>query len=206
MPENFQQTVDLRERTEKRRPPAAPKKAATPLEKIYQGEEAGRPKEDLRKISRPEIGPLRRSLSQAGEASRPRGGLIKLIVFILAILAVSAAVYFLFFRQRSAGQEPLARDWYAVKSADGMVYYGQIFDLKADPITIANVYYDYDRDKAIKEKKIFTETGNLRLVKMGKEVQGGNGNMLVYPNGGWPIMEPLRSSSKVLQAILEYEK
>lgn len=192
MPEDFQQTVDLRDKLEKRRQPP-PKKFVTPLEKIYREEEAIEPLKNLQRISRP-------------EPSRPRGGLVKSMVFLLAILAVVAATYLLFFRQKEAAAPAKEKNWYAVKLVDGMVYYGQIFDLKASPVVIANVYYDYDRDKAIKEKKAFVETGNLRLVKMGKEVQGGNGSMLVYPNSGWPIMEPLKPDSKVLQAILQYEK
>lgn len=193
MLEDFRQTVDLREKLERQRSAAAAKNKTTPLEKIYQSEEPGGPEKDWQKISQP-------------RADRSREGLIKLIVFILAIFVVGTTIYSLFFRHQAVDQKSLSRDWYAVKLVDGMVYYGQIFDLKADPVTIVNVYYDYDRAKAIKEKKAFGETGNLRLVKMGKEVQGGDGSMLVYPNDGWPTVEPLRPDSKVLQAILEYEK
>ena len=199
MPEDFQQTVDLRERAEKRRQPArpagepAPKPAATPLEKIYQDQGSGGPEKDWQKISQPRAG-------------RQYDGLIKLIVFRLAGLVVGTTAYFLFFRAKSDGPETLNRDWYAVKLVDSMVYYGQILNLKTVPVTIVNVYYDYDRDKAIKERKAFVETGNIRLVKLGKETQGGDGSIIVYPANGWPIMEPLRADSKVLQAILEYEK
>lgn len=193
MPEDFQQTVDLRDRTEKRRSPAPPKKVVTPLQKIYQDEEPIEPIKNLQRISRPKI-------------SQPRDGLIRLIVFILAILVVSATLYFLFFRSKTADQKPLTGDWYAVEMADGKIYYGQVLDVKAEPLKIINVYYDYDRKKAIDDKKAFVETANIRLVKLDKETQGGDGSMLVYPANGWPTMKPLRPDSKVLQAILQYEK
>lgn len=197
MPENFQQTVDLRNRLEKQRRPAPPKKAITPLEKIYQDQEVNEPKKDWQKISQPEIG-------------RPLDGLIRLIVFILAILVIGATVYFLFFRAKSAADPAKANNWYAVKLVDGTVYYGQIFDLKANPLVIKNAYYNYDQakqtDGSKASAKTIEETGNLRLVKRGKETQGGDGSIIVYPSNGWPIVEPLRTDSKVLQAILQYEK
>jgi len=193
MTESFQQTVDLREKMERQKRTGMVKNKVEPLEKIYQDQGSGGPEKDWQKISQPRAG-------------RQYDGLIKLIVFLLAGLVVGTTAYFLFFRAKSDGPETLNRDWYAVKLVDSMVYYGQILNLKTVPVTIVNVYYDYDRDKAIKERKAFVETGNIRLVKLGKETQGGDGSIIVYPANGWPIMEPLRADSKVLQAILEYEK
>lgn len=195
MPENFQQTVDLREPAEKQRRPL--KKTVTPLLKILEPAEPGGPGKDFRKISQPRAG-------------QPRPGLIKPLVFILAILAVGAAVYFLFFRAKSAGQEPLAGGWYAVKLVNGEIFYGQIADLGADPVTIANVYYNYDYEKdkpaASEDKnKTAVETGNLRLVKRGKETHGPDGSLKVV-RAQVLYMEALKSDSKVLKAILEYEK
>lgn len=207
--DNFQQTVDLRDQMEKRRRPASPadrpsplKKIVTPIEKIYQDEEPDKPKADLQKISRP-------------EALRPESGLFKLIVFILAMAVVSATVYSLFFRQKSAGLEPLARGWYAVKLVDGEIFYGQIADLKDDPVVIANVYYNYDQAKgasAVKgqakpseETGLSAQAGNIRLVKRGKETHGPDGSMNVV-RAQVLFMEPLKADSKVLKAILEYEK
>ncbi|MDO8668636.1 MAG: hypothetical protein Q7K35_06175 [bacterium] len=194
MPEDYQQTVDLREQMEKRRQPQ--KKAAAPIDKIYEDEEPDRMKKALQKISQPKV-------------SRPNDGLIRLIVFVLAILTVLATVYFLFFRAKTAGQEPSARDWYAVKLVNGEIFYGQIADIKGDPVVIANVYYNYDQAKLsdpVKDKaKAIEETGNIRLVKRGKETHGPDGSMNVV-RAQVLYMEALKADSKVLQAILQYEK
>ena len=165
-------------------------KTATPLEKIYHGEDEV--KADLKKISQPKV-------------REPREGLIKLIVFILAFLIVGAAVYFLFFRSKEPAANPKAMDWYAVKLVNGEIFYGQIADTKADPVVIANVYYNYDQAK---EKDVLNpakETGNLRLVKRGQETHGPAGTMGIVRTQVL-FMEPMKSDSKVLQAILQYEK
>lgn len=195
MSDNFQQTVDLRGKMERQRK-TAPPKAATPLEKIYQEEDEVRPRADLKKISQPRI-------------KEPHEGLIKTIVFILAILVVGATVYFLFFRTKSVAVDPKAKDWYAIKLVDGEIFYGQVQDVKADPVVIENVYYNYDQAKesgATKDQsKVVEETGNLRLVKRGKETHGPDGSMNVI-RAQVLYMEALKSDSKVLQAILQYEK
>ncbi len=205
--DNFQQTVDLREKMERQKPasPAGGKAAATPLENIYREEKSA--ERDLQKFSRPEVKPSRE-------------GLIKPIVFALAILIVGASVYFLFYRSKGAAVNPKARAWYAIKLVDGEIFYGQVFDVKADPVVIANVYYDYDQAKqnTISKSSAETgppagpprlgeagETGNLRLVKRGKETHGPDGSMNVV-RAQVLYLEPLKADSKVLKAILEYEK
>lgn len=196
MPEDFQQTVDLREKIERRKMAAAVKNKANPLDKIYKEEMLSGQAEDWRKIDQPEIG-------------RPREGLVKVIVFIVAVFVVSATVYALFFRQKSVKPEALSRGWYAVKLVDGEIFYGQIANIKDDPVYIANVYYNYDQakqtDAAKDTAKVIEETGNIRLVKRGKETHGPDGSMNVV-RAQVLYMEPLKSESKVLQAILQYEK
>jgi len=188
---DFQQTVDLRNKLRR------PKPAETPLEKIYRDEEDEvKPKADLKTISQPKIKPSRE-------------GLVKLIVFILAILTVSAAVYFLFFRSKGAVVDTKAQNWYAVKLVDGEIFYGQITDTKADPVVIANVYYNYDQakqtDAAKGQAQAAPEIGNLRLVKRGQETHGPAGTMDIV-RAQVLFMEPMKSDSKVLKAILDYEK
>lgn len=189
MTDNFQQTVDLRDKRERPRRP-------TPLEKIYQDEDEVKPKADLKKISQPKI-------------RQPRQGLIKIIVFILAILAVGAAVYFLFFKTKGGAVNSKAQSWYAIKLVDGEIFYGQISDTKADPVVVANVYYNYDQAKQAEAAKgqaqAVPETGNLRLVKRGQETHGPAGTMDIV-RAQVLFMEPLKTDSKVLQAILQYEK
>lgn len=196
MVEDFRQTVDLREKLERQRSAAVAKNKTTPLEKIYQVEKSGEAEEDFKKISRP-------------EAAEPRAGLIRTIVFILAILVVGATVYWLFFKEKPPSPETFKRDWYAVKLVDGEIFYGQITDVKADPVVIANVYYNYDlakqTDAAKDSAKAIEETGNIRLVKRGKEIHGPDGSMNVV-RAQVLYMEALKPDSKVLQAILEYEK
>ena len=97
-----------------------------------------------------------------------------------------------------------SQNWYAATLCDGTIYYGQISDVKANPVVLSDAYYDYDQAKAIKEKKPFIETGNIRLVKRGQETQGGDGSLLLYQDN--ISLEPLRDDSKILKAILEYQK
>lgn len=197
---DFQQTVDLREKMERSRRSPTPKpsspaggKAVNQLEKIYQDEDPIKPKEDLKTISRPKI-------------KESREGLIKFTVFILAILVVGAAIYGLFFRNKGASVDSKIKNWYAITLKDNnMTYYGQIFDEKANPVVINNVYYDYDQNEAINNNKQFVRTGDLRLVKQGKEPYGPESITSVYQSN-ISTLTPLKADSKVLQAILEYEK
>lgn len=195
---NFQQTVDLRGKMERPKPSQPISKKATPLEKIYLSAQAGqdedeiRPRADLKKISQP-------------KAKEPREGLVKLVVFILAILIVGTTVYSLFFKTKGGATDSKAKDWYAVKLVDGEIFYGQVADTKADPIAIANVYYNYDQAKEKDGSKPVEETGNLRLVKRGQETHGPAGTMDIV-RAQVLFMEPLKTDSKVLQAILQYEK
>jgi len=191
--DNFQQTVDLRKKPAERKPPA------TPLEKIYLSAQAGRekdaiePKADLKTIYQP-------------KARESREGLIKIIVFILAILTVGATVYFLFFKDKGWFNKPAeVTAWYAVKLVNGEIFYGQISDTKADPVVIANAYYNYDQTKEKDASSPASETGNLRLVKRGQETHGPAGTMDIVRSQVL-FMEPMKSDSKVLQAILQYEK
>ena len=179
---DFQQTVDLREKLESK------KKPPEPLEKIYQADgEAG---QGLKKIDRPAV-------------KRGYGGLARGAVLILAALVLGLVAYKLFFAQGQTSK--VAQSWYAVKLVDGEIFYGQIMDIKADPVVINNVYYDYDQAKAKEAGKTAEETGNLRLVKRGKETHGPDGSLNVVRSQVL-FMEPLKADSKVLKAILEYEK
>ena len=182
MSDNFQQTVDLRERPEKKR------KSPEPLEKIYQAE--AEVKKDFSKISQP-------------AAKRDYGQILRGAVLILAALVLGFIAYKLFFGQ---GQTiKVDKSWYAVKLVDGEIFYGQITDIKTDPVVINNVYYDYDQAKAKEAGKAAEETGNLRLVKRGKETHGPDGSMNIV-RAQVLFMEPLKADSAVLKAILEYEK
>jgi len=179
---NFQQTVDLRERPERKKPPPEP------LEKIYQADgEAG---QGLKKINQP-------------AAKRDYGQILRGAVLILAALVFGFIAYKLFFVQDQTSK--VAQSWYAVKLVDGEIFYGQITDIKTDPVVINNVYYDYDQAKAKQAGKTAEETGNLRLVKRGKETHGPDGSLNVVRSQVL-FMEPLEADSKVLKAILEYEK
>ncbi|MDP3043731.1 MAG: hypothetical protein Q8N21_05025 [bacterium] len=154
--------------------------------------------EDLRKISRPKAGWINEKL-------------MKQIVFALAFIIVAAAVYWLFFAGKvDEAKKPAGeKKWYAVELASGEMFFGQIADTSADPVVLENVYYDYDQikkdnlsEEAGQEK---SESANLRLVKRGKETHGPSGEMEIVRTQV-VFMEPLAENSKVLKAILEYEK
>lgn len=90
-------------------------------------------------------------------------------------------------------------DWYAIKLVNNEMYFGQVADIKADPLAIKNVYYNYQG------KDETDQSSNLRLVKRGKESYGPSGEMLVV-RSQVVYIEPLKNNSKVLEAILDYEK
>ncbi len=206
---DFQQTVDLRGKIERPKPASPPARPAppinrknpparpiTPLEKIYQDEDEDdiKPRADLKKISQPKI-------------REPRGSLVRPVVFILAFLIIGYTVYSLFFKDNGLFNKPAeAPAWYAVTLKDnGLIYYGQIMNINADPVVIKSVYYNYDQKKAVDEGKPYVDTGSLRLVKQGNENYGPESISNVYQSN-ISKMDPLKADSKVLKAILEYEK
>src|SRR3989339_459838 len=75
----------------------------------------------------------------------------------------------------------------------------------ADPVVVEKVYYDYDQLNGKDVSGGEGETGNLRLVKRGKETHGPEGTMNIVRSQVL-FMEPLKEESKVLKAILNYEK
>ena len=182
---DFQQTVDLRKKLESKRKPSAP------LEEIYQGQEV-EPKEDLGKISRP-------------TAKKDYSQQIRAAVFLIAVLVVGFMAWKLFFGKNETIKVDKNSSWYAVKLVDGEIFYGQITDIKTDPVAINNVYYNYDQAKAKEGGKAIEETGTLRLVKRGKETHGPDGSLQLV-RAQVLFMEPLKVDSAVLKAILEYEK
>lgn len=119
------------------------------------------------------------------------------IWILLAIILIF--VYFFWLRPAKNGDNLGNKDWYAVKLVNEEIFYGQIGNTASDPIVIANVYYNYDQGD------LGSGTGNLRLVKRGKETHGPNGTINIVRSQVL-YMEPLKESSKVLEAILVYEQ
>jgi len=121
---------------------------------------------------------------------------------ILMVLLVATVFYFLFFplgKKQTVDMEPR---WCMVELLNNETYYGQITDKTADPVVISSVYYNYDQLNS--EDGSVPDTGNLRLVKRGKETHGPSGTMYIYQVQIKTIDE-LSQDSKVLQAILNYE-
>jgi len=128
----------------------------------------------------------------------------KRLSMILMVLLVVTISYFLFFFPNSnkprVDQEP---SWYMVKLMNDETYYGLITDKTADPVVISSVYYNYDQLNA--EDVGVPDTGNLRLVKRGKETHGPSGTMYIY-HAQIKTIDELSQDSKVLKAILNYEQ
>jgi len=174
---------------------------AKPTDKVFEPEK-DLPKKEFQKFNRPNVPRLNEAM-------------IKRILLGVGALLVVIAIFYLVGRK---GKQPPVETknntnpvvvetqdfkWYAVKLANNEVYYGQISDLKSDPVVVTNVYYDYDMKNAASGEK--TEEGSLRLVKRGKETHEPTGTMDVVRSQVL-FMEPLKDDSKVLQAIKEYEK
>jgi len=128
-------------------------------------------------------------------------------IFFWAALVIAASflVYWFFFAGGGSWRQKNENDgqWYAVRLVSDEVYYGQVADLKADPVVLKNVYYNYDQNKQVKDAA--DETGNLRLIKRGNETHGPDGSMDII-RSQIKFIEPLSKNSKVLKAILDYEK
>lgn len=169
------------------------------LEEIY-GEE-----ENLKKINRPQ------DLHFNENA-------LKYTVLFLGLIIIAGGIYFTVFADKGGKPAETADEakWYKVKLVGGETYYGQIKDTAADPVVVEKVYYDYDQVKksdaaaggengAAEDAAAGETAGNLRLVKRGKETYGPSGTMNIV-RAQVVYMEPLAEDSKVLKAILEYEK
>ena len=86
-----------------------------------------------------------------------------------------------------------------------MTYYGQIFRYKANPVIINNVYYDYDQNEAIKIISLLIEQAICVWLNRAKETYGPESTISIYQSN-ISTLTPLKSDSKVLKAILEYER
>ncbi|HAM88713.1 MAG: hypothetical protein US83_C0003G0048 [Candidatus Falkowbacteria bacterium GW2011_GWC2_38_22] len=213
MPEDFKQTVNLRERMlaaqngskenveRKAIPPVAKTlrqskpSNAEGIDRVYNDSEDE--KTDLHKITRPS---MKLNIEQ----------LQKQIIIALVLIMIIAGAYWLFFvkgkNQAIVSGDEKTASWYSIKLINGEVYYGEIANTASDPVVLKNVYYNYDQINpatAGTEKK--EESASLRLVKRGNEAHGPDGNMEIVRTQV-VFMEPLKEDSKVLRAILDYEK
>ncbi len=196
MDNNFEQTVNLKEKMERQRRQAE-RKPLTAIEKLYQATDESETRKELQQISRPQLKQL--------NPARWR-----LVVFIFALIIVGVTMAWLFLGQKLSfigwGK---SQNWYVVTlKTNKEMYYGQIGDIKANPIELKNVYESYDQynNKPSGNKGNATaEPGTLRLVKRSKELNGPSGNMLIYQTE-IKTVDKLADDSKVLKAIVEYEK
>jgi hypothetical protein len=153
-----------------------------PIENVYSD------KNDLKVISKP-------------VAQKHNLSLIFKIVF-LAIFILLLSFYFIFFKNKNNNNLNSA-NWYAVRLTNGETYFGRMSDTKIDPLVLSNVYYNYDQKKS--DLSTLGEDMNLRLVKRGQETHGPTGSMMIFKSQV-AYIEALKSDSKVLSAILNYEK
>lgn len=197
MPEEFQQTVDLKLKKEEKKTrkisPASQSAInnARGIDQVFQDgkkDNVGNLKK-IEKYQEPHLNP----------------NLIRAIVMVLMLAVIGLGVYFVFFRNKN--NQKITSNWYAVKLINGEEYYGEIADTKADPVVIKNVYYNYDqmKDGVVNKDYVPDANQNIRLVKRGKEAHGPDGSLDVV-RAQVVYMEPLKADSKVLKAILNYEK
>jgi hypothetical protein len=179
---NYNQTVNLKEANEKKKI-----KRAAQIKRLYESEDTENEKSDLHKIEKPKTVKVNEKFTRR-------------LVFLIALI-VLAIVFFLMFNDKK--ENNFSSEWYYIKLSNNEVYYGRISDTKSDPVVVKDGYYNYDQLNNNENKT--AETGNLRLVKRGKETHGPGGTMNIVRSQVL-IMEPLGKDSKVLKAILEYEK
>lgn len=198
MNNDFQKTVNLKDKAEKERQrliygePEKTKSKAAEIDEVYKEDKNVKVNAELRQISKPLL-------------KKDNSSLIRKIIFTLAVVLVLATVYSLF--AHHGNNQPKTSNnqisnWYAIKLDNGDMYYGQIDNTGADPVVMKNVYYDYDQVN--KTANGTNPTGNLRLVKKGKETYGPSGTMEIY-HVKIVSLDLLSGDSKVLKAILDYE-
>ncbi len=176
-----------------RSPRLAESRRAENIDQVYESDEEAI-RRDLHRISRP----TERKINEK---------YVRWAISGAAVLLVVSGAWWFFSRNRTdipaAGtSEP---QWYAVKLINNEIYYGEISDTAADPVVIENVYYDYDQLNPTAKEEEKSDTSSLRLVKRGKETHGPAGTMNIV-RAQIVYMEPLANDSKVLKAILDYEK
>lgn len=211
MSDNFKQTVNLRAEDDKKKmdPPRVslkrrmthshasqkPLSRSMEIDRVYGENQDVLSSPDLQKINRP-------PKVRVGINFNMNFGII-----ILSIVVLIFAYFFIFSKDKNVAEVTVPEEkWYMVKLSDASVYYGQISDVASDPIVIRNVYYNYDQLKPNESTEGETkDSTSLRLVKRGKESHGPNGTMSIVRSQVL-FMEPLKEESKVLQAILDYEK
>jgi hypothetical protein len=206
--DNFKPTVDLRQNAQPPRPSATPplkggdKFQATPKPAEFKElprELEVEDKKAFQKISRPAAKII---------SERSYRGLIILIALMVAVVSF----YWFVYRPRAAAPKETPAKWYMVKLSDSETFYGQIKNTGGDPVVIDNVYYDYDQvnkkeaaGSAGSPQAGAEQTGSIRLVKRGKETHGPSGSLDIVRSQVL-YMESLADDSKVLKAIIEYEK
>jgi len=210
MENDFQKTVNLKERMEKassanngRKVVRSLKKSnfksalnkAEAIDQVFNDEED---KQDFQKINRP-----------ANNNGSEKNAIYKQIIFVLFAIIIALGFYLFINKGKEiefAKNESSQNLWYLVKLMNGELYYGQIKDTGADPIVLKNVYYDYNQinseQNASGEKK---ENENLILVKRAQEIHGIDNSMNIVRTQVFS-MEILLEGNKVLKAILDHEK
>ncbi|MCK5062093.1 hypothetical protein KAR28_06135 [Candidatus Parcubacteria bacterium] len=204
---NFQQTVNLKKTTEKPEETPVPRERsikknkvikkqrfnkAEAIDEVYQTDKLDiKSKPELKQFERMDAKPVNESM-------------YKRLSIILIMFLAAGIFYFLFFPlDNNKDKHDAEPKWYMVKLMNNEIYYGLISDTAADPVIINSVYYNYDQLNS--EDSSLPESGNLRLVKRGKETHGPSGTLSVV-RAQVVFMEPLTEESKVLKAILNYEK
>lgn len=197
MTDNFEETVNLKEKLEARKKRKINSRIRNSrinigsfteqIDQVYSNK--AKEKEELQKINKP----LERKISEP---------ILKRIVILSAVILIGFVVYFLFFNKNKVADNTDSINWYSVKLVDGEIFYGQIEDIASDPIVIKNAYYNYDQQKNDNE---VNKSDSLRLVKRGQETHGPDGTLNVV-RMQILYMEPLKNDSKVLNAILNYER
>lgn len=210
MNDNFQKTVNLRDKMKKKSPQKigaravreeAPVKKKRPsraqaIDQVYSEAPEEKIQNEFQQIER------------APSASLGQTGMYKLFTTILGLVLVATIAYFIYVapgNNEVKNQGEQITRWYAVELVNGETYYGQITDTSADPVIINKVYYNYDQLNSGEGESGKNESGNLRLIKRGKETHGPAGEMSVV-RAQVLFMEALKDDSMVLKAILDYEK
>ncbi len=207
---DFQQTVDLSKKFSNQPKKETPPERFPARRKVF--ESHAKDIDEVFGAAADEKEPIRNKMHEINQPARSRfeGDVYKKATITLFLLLILTIGYFMFFNNRKTPKvetSPQANSgWYSVKLQSNETYYGQIADLSSDPVVITNVYYDYDQINAASSTvKTKPETASIRLVKRGNETHGPDGALSVV-RAQVVYMEALKEDSKVLKAILEYQK
>jgi len=142
-------------------------------------------------------------IKRPGFAKRTMGAIIKLIIFILILAAITALGFYV--KGLMTKSNPLdanASPYSAVFLINGQVYFGKVVSKDDSEFVLSEVFYLQVSGDAAAQAEL--SEPKFSLIKLGNELHGPTDNL--YINTSQVLFyEKLRTDSKVVQSIKDYK-